>query len=119
MASLRPESTLTAGQRFALVAVLVLAMTSFCAVLWKSRRPATLTATEQVTITEFQTIPPVKADNDTSAKSKTGHYKSKKSKTGKKKSGSKQKEAAPAPPPRDITSETVSPDPPGYTKRLR
>lgn len=109
MASLRPESTLSAGQRFALVAVLVLSMASFCAVLWKSRRPAPLTATEQVTITEFQSIPPVKADNDTSAESRVRPSKSKKSKSGKKKSGAKQKEATPAPPPRDITTETVSP----------
>lgn len=81
-------------------------MASFCAVLWKSRRPAPLTATEQVTIIEFQTIPPVKTDNDTSAKSKAGHSKKKKSNTGKKKFGSKQKDTAPEPPPREITYES-------------
>lgn len=121
MANLRPESNLSARQRFAMILVLVLAMASFCTVLWKSRRPETApTREEQVTLTEFQTIPPASAARQDTASAKESSHdkqKGKKSKEGKKmdkksKSGSRKKSPhaqPPASPPRDIASETVSP----------
>ena len=114
MASPRPDSALSARQRFALVLVLVVAMAAFCAVLWKSqRRNVPLTRAEQVTITEFQTLPPVSApEQDTtaakSAKKKKNQEKKQKQKPARKRGKSRQA-GKPAAPPRDITSETVSP----------
>lgn len=119
MANLRPESNLSARQRFAMILVLVLAMASFCTVLWKSRRQQQpLTRTEQVTLTEFQTIPPASATHrDTASGKPTGPREAekpntkpknkKKTKSDSRKEGTRRQ--SPAAPPRDITSETVSP----------
>lgn len=121
MANQRPESNLSARQRFAMILVLVLAMASFCTVLWKSRRTETApTREEQVTLTEFQTIPPASATRqDTISTKESSHdkqrgEKSKKGSERKKKSKSSLRgKSAPAhptaSPPRDIASETVSP----------
>lgn len=119
MANQRPESNLSARQRFGMTLVLVLAMASFCTVLWKSRRPETVpTREEQVTLTEFQTIPPASATRRDTASGKapkqeqTRETKSKAKNNKRPKSGVRKKGTqgqAPAGAPRDITSETVSP----------
>lgn len=91
-------------------------MASFCVMLWKSRRQsAPATRTEQVAITEFQTIPPVYATVQDTARKQTPQHpdgrngKGHKARPGDKKRRKVKQTAKPAPPPRDITSETVSP----------